>query len=407
MTSVGKIGKIASLDLFSGVGGLTHALRDVAHPVGYCDVSTDARDVLKTLMRDGKIPEAPVHPDVRTLDGKAAFEGSRGPTMIVGGFPCTAISVSGRREGLTHPGTGLFYEIMRLVDETAPDFVFLENVAAITETCRDRRSVLCDVIAEVSARGYDMRWGCFPAYAVGAPQRRHRWFCLCFKDSSPKTLDFGEYQRFDWSSEPATRMVPKGPAVRKRLALLGNSVVPDAVNLAFRAIWTGFSVPPEELFDLRGSVAFVEAVRIAPVPQVATRAHTRFGEVRAGQLGEFAVLPWMPKAPDMGIKLSAAVASNTEGYVPDHRAVPIEELTIPMWPSPRYCNGWRGARTLTKRGRGDLGTAVRFAETTTGSREGYTSAEFGEWLMGFPEGWTACANEDGEKALKAESSSDV
>lgn len=381
-------GKIASLDLFSGVGGITHALRDVAHPVGYCEVAPDASAVLQQLIADGKIPDAPIHPDVRMLDGTTAFLGVPGPTMIAGGFPCTAISVAGRMEGLAHPGTGLFFEIVRLVREARPDFVFLENVAAITEPRQDARCVLADVVREITAQGYDMRWGCFPGYQVGSPQRRHRWFCLCYKPDAPKVLEFDKFARFEWALEPAEpRMVPKATSAQKRVALLGNSVVPDVVNLAFRAIWTGFALPPEDAFRLEGPVPFADVSAGKPAKPAA--GYARFGETRGGEVFQHRPPRWMTPAPDVGIVLDPDAFVNPEGYVPMSRTeVLTEVLAVPLWPSPRYCNGWRGARTLTQRGRSDLGTVVRFARSTTGSRTGYTSPRFVEWLMGFPPEWT-------------------
>ena len=67
---------LRTLDLFSGVGGITHALRGFASPEMYCDIDPHAQAVLRNLMRQGKLPSAPIHADVTTLDG-AALRGGR------------------------------------------------------------------------------------------------------------------------------------------------------------------------------------------------------------------------------------------------------------------------------------------------------------------------------------------
>lgn len=109
--------------------------------------------------------------------------------------------------------------------------------------------------------------------------------------------------------------------------------------------------------------------------------------------GELVALPrpeGMVPRPDLGIVLDPRGFSMPAGYEPPPNARPASEvMTVPLWPAPRHQNGWRGAKTLTKRGRGDLGTVVRFAtSTTTGPKDGYVNPEFVEWIMGYPPGWT-------------------
>lgn len=77
---------LTSLDLFSGIGGLTHALRGLnITPVGYCDCDKTAAKVLKSRMASGDLPKAPVYDDVATLT-KDSFDAPI--DIIMGGFPC-------------------------------------------------------------------------------------------------------------------------------------------------------------------------------------------------------------------------------------------------------------------------------------------------------------------------------
>ena len=53
---------LRSLDLFSGIGGFTHGLRDLAKPVAYCEIDPDAIEILKACMGTDRLAEAPICP---------------------------------------------------------------------------------------------------------------------------------------------------------------------------------------------------------------------------------------------------------------------------------------------------------------------------------------------------------
>ncbi len=162
------------LDLFSGIGGITKALENWVKPVAYCEVDRYAQAVLLSRMAEGSIPIAPIWDDVRTLTGDMLLP----IDIIYGGFPCQDISVAGKGKGLAGERSGLFFEIMRLVSEIRPTFLFLENVPAITNRG------LGTVTAEITQRGYDCRWTTLSAAEVGANHKRDRWWLLAYSDSS-------------------------------------------------------------------------------------------------------------------------------------------------------------------------------------------------------------------------------
>jgi len=156
------------LDLFSGIGGITLSLQGYVRPVAYCENDRYAQCVLLSRMSDRSLPLAPIWDDVRTLHGSMLPP----VDIIYGGFPCQDISVAGRGEGLGGERSGLFFEIIRLVGEIRPRFVFLENVAAITVRGAER------VVGELCRLRYDCRWGILSAADVGANHRRARWWLL-------------------------------------------------------------------------------------------------------------------------------------------------------------------------------------------------------------------------------------
>ena len=155
-------------------------------PIAYCEIDTYCQGVLLSRQATGDIPRAPIWDDVRSLRGSDL---PQKPDIICGGFPCQDISTAGRRAGLEGERSGLFFEIMRLVDEIRPGFIFLENVPGITSKGLER------VTGEITARGYDCRWEIISAAEVGAPHIRARWWLLAYTScNGRRQLHKGEPQ---------------------------------------------------------------------------------------------------------------------------------------------------------------------------------------------------------------------
>ncbi len=267
------------LDLFSGIGGLTKALEGYVTPVAYCENDRYAQAVLLSRMSRGDLPIKPIWDDVTTLRGDML----PAVDILYGGFPCQDISVIGRGAGLGGSRSGLFFEIIRLIETIWPAFVFLENVSAIRTRGADT------VVKEFSRLRYDCRWGVLSARDVGANHRRERWWLLAHrfqsrleghprngaptsgrkesngsvssgglrKDVADANSEYGERGRKShipdgkggttrnqsegsrgwWESEPDVGRVANGVSFRvDRLRALGNSVVPAQAREAFERL---------------------------------------------------------------------------------------------------------------------------------------------------------------------------
>lgn len=229
---------IIGIDLFSGIGGLSEALKEYVRPIAYCERDRFCRGVLVSRMNEGKIPFAPVWGDVKTFPTVDA-------DIIYGGFPCQDISTLGSGSGLEGSRSGLFFEIVRLVNEIRPTFVFLENVPAI------RTRGLTQVIQEFSKLRYDCRWTVVSAAEVGAKHIRKRWFLLAYsnrpsgdkrQDKMPTSwpMDKSAKNNMDavqWANEPNVGRVANGVSFRvDRIKCLGNSVVPLQAKTAFERL---------------------------------------------------------------------------------------------------------------------------------------------------------------------------
>ncbi len=164
------------LSLFSGYAGLSLGLRltrlDI-QTVAYMEIDPYCQKVLKARIQDGYLDDAPIFPDIRAFNG----EQCRGLVdIITAGFPCQPHSNAGERKGETDP-RNLWPDTLRVIGEVRPRWVLLENVPGITH---GKRRYSSTVIGDLSAIGYDSRWGLVSAAAVGAPHLRWRWWCLAW-----------------------------------------------------------------------------------------------------------------------------------------------------------------------------------------------------------------------------------
>lgn len=112
------------------------------------------------------------------------------------GFPCQDLSVAGKQAGMIKGKTrsGLFYEVMRLLEETEthspdrlPTVILAENVKAV-------KKYLPEIEKEYKARGYRMYATLYNSKYWGVPQNRERYFILGVHESIEKPFIFPEQQ---------------------------------------------------------------------------------------------------------------------------------------------------------------------------------------------------------------------
>jgi DNA (cytosine-5)-methyltransferase 1 len=170
------------LVLFAGAGGGILG----GHLLGWrtvaaVEIEDYPRRVLLQRQADGILPRFPIWDDVCTFDGKP-WKGK--VDVISGGFPCQDISTAGKGAGLDGAKSGLWFEMRRIIGEVRPRFVLVENSPALTIRGGER------VIADLTALGYDARWGVIGAAEVGALHRRERiWIVANANGSGLEKLD--------------------------------------------------------------------------------------------------------------------------------------------------------------------------------------------------------------------------
>lgn len=121
-------------------------------------------------------PEVPKYGDITKLDGSELEP----VDLICGGFPCQDVSLAGLRRGVgAGTRSGLYAEMLRLVDHLRPRFVLVENVSGLlTVMQHGEPAPISRVLGDLAEIGLDAEWDCLPAAAVGAPHIRDRVFIL-------------------------------------------------------------------------------------------------------------------------------------------------------------------------------------------------------------------------------------
>jgi len=247
--------KLKLLDLFSGIGGFSIGLErsGAFETVAFCEREPFCQHIIKKHW-----PGVPIYEDVETLTASRLAADGVPVDAICGGFPCQDISLAGAGAGLDGKRSGLWWQFHRLIEETQPSWVIIENVSALRSRGLDR------VLGSLAEIGYDAEWHCIPASAVGAPHQRDRiWIVSYPHDESQsigpindevaqlETLGYVAYpngaqcerrrvpggayaQHPDvsrnswWQTEPGVDRVAYGvPAWTHRLRALGNAVVPQ------------------------------------------------------------------------------------------------------------------------------------------------------------------------------------
>jgi DNA (cytosine-5)-methyltransferase 1 len=163
--------------LFSGIGAVEHALKrlDLNHSHVFA-VDIDSF-VKQSYFANYEIAASDWYDDVTKFSAKK-YKGKL--DLLVGGSPCQAFSMVGKRLGLEDIRGTLFYDFARVVDETKPKVFIYENVKGLTNHDNGRTwKVVQDVFHEL---GYKIHSQILNSKDFGIPQHRERIFVVGFKD---------------------------------------------------------------------------------------------------------------------------------------------------------------------------------------------------------------------------------
>ena len=162
--------RLRALSLFTGIAGIDlAALSAGIDIVSFCEIDPFPVSILKK-----RFPGIPIIPDVKEIEG---VDYADTVDLIYGGFPCQDLSVAGRQKGLKGERSGLWFEMLRVIQECRPDWVLAENVRGAINKALDT------VEDGLESAGYKVWTVVLPASAFGAPHKRERMFVVGIKDS--------------------------------------------------------------------------------------------------------------------------------------------------------------------------------------------------------------------------------
>lgn len=94
--------------------------------------------------------------------------------LLVGGFPCQAFSIAGKRKGFDDTRGTLFFEIARILADKRPRNFILENVKGLLS--HDNGKTFQTILGVLTDLGYCVEWQVLNSKNFGVPQNRERVF---------------------------------------------------------------------------------------------------------------------------------------------------------------------------------------------------------------------------------------
>lgn len=188
-------GSLRLLDLFSGCGGLTTGFaRAGFEPVGGVEFDPfAAASYGRNFHAGANEAHFAKARNIRDLDLSELLDVSEASVphavdVVIGGPPCPSFTRVGRaklREVMDHPEafklderTTLYLHAMRVVEQTKPVAVMLENVPDVLN--QGGRSVGDEMADYLSSIGYEVSYTLLNAANYGVPQTRDRFFLMAY-----------------------------------------------------------------------------------------------------------------------------------------------------------------------------------------------------------------------------------
>jgi DNA (cytosine-5)-methyltransferase 1 len=171
------------LSLFSGIGGFELGIGPEHECVGFSEIDKYAVSVYHRHFYTHKN-----YGDITKIreDELSDFD------FLVGGFPCQAFSIAGKRGGFNDTRGTLFFDIARILGAKRPRLFVLENVKGLLS--HDGGRTFSTIIATLDELGYDTQWQVLNSKNHGVPQNRERVFIVGHLRGTrrPEVFPFGE-----------------------------------------------------------------------------------------------------------------------------------------------------------------------------------------------------------------------
>lgn len=160
------------IDLFAGIGGMRIAFQNIG---GKCVFSSEIDEQARKTyaINFGEVPDG----DITKINENEIPDHD----ILVGGFPCQAFSIAGKRGGFNDTRGTLFFDVARIIKAKQPKAFFLENVKGLTnhrggKTLATILNVLRNDLGYIVPEPQIIN-----AKNFGVPQNRERIFIVGFR----------------------------------------------------------------------------------------------------------------------------------------------------------------------------------------------------------------------------------
>src|SRR3990167_5760403 len=156
--------------MFSGIGGFELGIQDLipqAECVGYSEINKYAIQIYQK-----HFPKHKNYGSATTIKTKELPDFD----FLVGGFPCQAFSIAGKRKGFNDTRGTLFFEIARILADKRPRHFLLENVKGLLS--HDGGKTFQTILKVLTDLGYFVEWQVLNSKNYGVPQNRERVFFI-------------------------------------------------------------------------------------------------------------------------------------------------------------------------------------------------------------------------------------
>lgn len=173
--------------VFSGIGAVEQAFYrlNLNHTIVFAgDIDPHVK---KSYLGNYQLDEGFWHDDITQFDARK-FRNQ--VDILVGGSPCQAFSMVGKRAGLEDTRGTLFYEFARVVDEVQPKIFIYENVKGLLN--HDNGKTWEVVKSVFHSLGYDLYFQIMNSKDYGIPQHRERIFVVGFHTPPTNGFQFPE-----------------------------------------------------------------------------------------------------------------------------------------------------------------------------------------------------------------------
>lgn len=184
------------LSTFSGIGGaelgIERAYGKTSSPYNALGATPDDR---RKLLQGTEPPKASCvgyseidkyaiqiyerhYPDHRNLGDITKVNAGELPDfdLLVGGFPCQAFSVAGKRQGFADTRGTLFFDLARILEAKRPQNFIFENVKGLLS--HDGGRTFATIVCALDELGYCIEWQVLNSKDWGVPQNRERVYIV-------------------------------------------------------------------------------------------------------------------------------------------------------------------------------------------------------------------------------------